>query len=376
MTNKEIFKPRNRMLEGFLKSQLVDAKGNILLPRTTASMVSEEPNRRFLDSEEKAMIYEMSIKKDEYLSLVRVAPSLVSLANREQEIINLVESSVDWQDVESKLERLEPILTYQDQLIEIAKNDLFAMSPTTLSRYFISIDDTDPLDPKIKLTIDDSRVSEPFQYKAGDTWEVPALANDVKVKIPFSKIVQAKDKDVVLMLSDIQNLDDSSEPEKDNVRAGSALTVTAKSNTAIGQASVSFDVQDYLTEAFGNSAIHELITRFKLNVLIRPDSIGTIARAQIFRNKEVVSPIRPSINKDNFELAEFNSLTWSVSHDDAWLNGEGKAHIVVYGGRGSGMSMASPYLEVDISNPYKGKTLVAEKDMDKEFNILDWRVKE
>lgn len=374
---KKIFGTRKNFLEGYRKTSLTDHKGHILLPRTTSSMVSEEPDRRFVDSEEKAMIYELTVNKDELLSISRKGTEVIALADRSQDILNMIDSTeIDWSIVSDKIEAMEPILAYKEEILDLVENNLFALSPSTSARYFITVDDTSSDEPKLVLTIDDTKVTEPINYVVGDTWEVSNSASDVKVDIPLTHVVGQSNSQVMMTFTEALNKE-SDEKNIINVNNGLPFGVKPTESKNIAQMHVFFDVEKYMKEQFPKeSAIMELINGFESVILMKPDETGLVSRSQMFREKEYASPIRSSVNKDSYEEAKYSSILWSVTHDDKWLNGTGIAGMVVYGNGGHGIYGSRPSLTVKMTNPYKGKKLKAIKPMGDKFSILDWALVE
>lgn len=375
--NKQIFKTRKNFLEGFIKTSLTDHKGRIILPRTTSSMVSEEPERRFIDSEEKAMIYELTANKDNLLSISKKGTEIIALADRSQDILNMIDfTEMDWQSVSDRLEAMEPILFHKEEILDLVENNLFAFSPTTSARYFITVDDSNPDDVKLALTIDDTKVTEPIDYVVGDTWEVSNSASDVKIDVPLMSVHGTSNSPVILTFDEAL----AKKPdEKDiiNVNNGLPFGVKVSDTKNIAQMHVLFDVEKYIKEQFPKEeSIMELINGFDATILMKPDETGTVSRSQMFRDKEYASPIRSSINKNAYEEAKYSNILWSVTHDDKWLNNKGVAGIVVYGSGGHGIYSSRPSLTVRMTNPYKGKKLRAIKPMGEKFNILDWTLVE
>lgn len=353
-------------MEGYRKVIQKNSKGEILLAMTTSSMVSEESDRRFVDNIEKEVINKIATEETAIDELIFNHQSLAALASKELELLGLVdeipEGFFEWGDMISRLSVLEP---FKDEIIAG-----IGASPEVISResgykYLIEVNDSDPNDPFLYLVKADDYALQPDNYMIGDEWIVPANALDIKVDINLEKISFSGNQPVVQSFLDGENKSSITDEQLDNILNGVEEKFKGESGS-IPQLFVQFGMEE--TEELIQKA-----RRFEFEI---ESSEGT--KVQMYMDGDVVHPVRTSTK--SYQKATFTHLTWQTYVDEHFIksiqnNGGGYA-LTVYGSVGAEISAVRPKAMAHVENPYKGKTLVAIRNQQGEFNISDWKVKE
>lgn len=365
------------MSMGLKKTELRNHKGDILLPRTTTSMVSEEPNRRFVDNEEKFLLWELATNKDNLLALLEKIVQLRALADKEQEILYWVDNSpTDWDDIEAVIKDLSDFLPIKNDIMDLVNTGIGVISPTTQIKYNLIVDDKDMSKPVLLLSPESGTTKQPGDYKAGDVWDVGDITPDVSLTIPVEHISFNDGRLTILTFEEgLLESSISEEEIEDLMNGAQTQTITGKKGK-IPQAFFSFGVAKHLKDSFGIENLDKTVTSFDMKVLSKPDGTTTNVKTQAYLDGNVIQPVRTAVRGDDFSTNSFNNLTWGVSINPRWLNSKGSAGLVVFSEEGQSIMVSKPHLEIKIGNPYRGKTVVAKQDMETEFNILDWEIKE
>ncbi len=143
---------------GVKKTQARDHQGNILLYETTASMVSEEPDRRFVDRVEKTLLASLSEKKVQLEALAQVYAELVLIAQSADALILDEDRRAAMEILSSSVDDLALLTSNIDQLLEIANhgvvvNGIAAEDEEPQAQYVLYIDDTDPQNIQVKARL-------------------------------------------------------------------------------------------------------------------------------------------------------------------------------------------------------------------------------
>lgn len=369
-------------MEGYKKTILENHKGEKILPLTTSSMVSEESDRRFVDNIEKEVLNKIATEENAIDGLIKNYQSLSALASEEIGLLNLLDTVPsdlnEWGILLDSLSTLEP---FKDELISLIGASPEVLSETTGHTYSIQVNDENELNPFLYLKKIDSTISQPEGYLEGDRWYVPLNALDVELNIPVSKIVFDNTKKTILTLQEGLDKAGVSEDILQNIINGAQKEGIKSTGEMIPQAFVEFDVNQYLEEVLPNITDNKVIKRFAVEILGQPIGAGTIGKTQMYLAGNVVQPTREFIKQADYTTNSFTHLTWQTSMDsifakDSFLNKVGVAAINAYGVANSSINISKPALKIHIENPYKGKTLVAKKSQEGNFNILDWTVVE
>ena len=180
-------------MEGYNKTILRNHKGEVLLPRTTSSMVSEESDRRFVDNVEKTLLNTLAINSEALSELIKNAQSLGSLSAVEIQLLNLLDTVPnDLQEWRATLEDLSVLRDKVPELLDSLVAPPRLVSETSKKTYILQVDDTDLGKPKIVLALENAVSQQPEGYKIGDQWLVGQSAPDVKISIPLNKIAVIK----------------------------------------------------------------------------------------------------------------------------------------------------------------------------------------
>lgn len=147
----------------YAKTVLRDENGIILLPQTTASMVSEEPDRRFVDNVEKALIHSLADNQVALEGLALHASNLVLLAQNADLIVPGSEMQEALQGILANIQSLSRITANIDALVALS-NGSIEMTSTTGKNYSFGIEDSNGT-PQITLT---EIVPEPIEPPAED----------------------------------------------------------------------------------------------------------------------------------------------------------------------------------------------------------------
>lgn len=367
-------------MEGYIKTRLVNHKGEQILPWTTASLVSEESDKRFVDNVEKEILNKIATEKVAIDELAKNYQALSALASEELSILNLVDSVptdlYEWGDTLESLAIMKP---FAEQII----SSLGASPEVTSTRsgytYSIQVNDDNESSPYLTLVKTDTGESQPSSYTEGDLWYVPMNAPDVKIDIPASRIAFLNDKKTILTFAEGLLAAEVDPAVMQNIINGAQNEGTKSTGENMAQIFTQFNVEEYLSSALGMVDLTSTITRFSLEVLSQPLGTTALAKTQMYLTGNVVQPTREATRRNDYTTNTFTHLTWQTSLDNTFikkdfLNNQGIAAVSVYGGAGSEVSISKPKLTIHITNPYRGKALVAKKTQTGEFNILDWEV--
>lgn len=124
------------------KTILRDENGVILLPQTTASMVSEEPDRRFVDNVEKSLINSLADNRVAIEALSAHYAELVLLAENTDMLLPDSQVQIALQGILANIEALSRISVHIDSLVAIANGSIQIPSTTSESTYALSVDDS------------------------------------------------------------------------------------------------------------------------------------------------------------------------------------------------------------------------------------------
>lgn len=367
-------------MEGYNKSTLRDVHGEVVLPHTTADMVSEAPDRRFVDHIEKTFLGRWGGNIDTADMLIANSEAIRALASQEPTLTRLIdEFPSNFSEKMIVIDDLFPLVGYTSQLIENLDAPPVAFSETSKLGYALQVDDTvDP--PKLVLIKQDQQFVQPTYYEEGDTWLVSNSSPDVVVPIPVDVLVYYNQRKTVLTFEEGLALEQVSGPVRDNIINGVQNESVTAQDDNIPQAFVSFHVRNTLETYFAKQGLEKTITGFTSNVLSQPMTGTTRTLTQTYMNSNVVQPVREATKKNDYTSNTFQHLTWSNSLNpefvEGWLNNKGQAGLSTFGDINTSISIAKPTLDLYIKNPYIGKTVVATKDMDEKFSILDWQIKE
>ena len=365
-------------MDGYKKVILRNHKNEIILPQTTASMVSEEAERRFVDNVEKSILNKLATESIALDELLTNHTALSALAKEQLVLLGLADKiPKDMDEWSAAVEDLNPLRPFVDDIINgIGVMPTFP-SDNSDARYEASVDDSDPLNPHLVVKLSSEFIAQPAEYNSGATWTVTKSAPPVKLSIPVDKIVFDTTKQTISSLPTALGGTPVEDDIKGNLINGAEDIEVASIGDNIPQAFVSFDIEKYLSNTFGKTGLSKTMRRFTMNVLSKPIK-GDMTKTQAYLDGNVVQPTRENLIVSNYSDNSFSYLTWATTMDteiiNRILNGNGMAALVVFGGAASTISLTKPEVEVYIDNPYAGQTLVATKNMGAEFNILDWEV--
>lgn len=369
-------------MEGFKKHTFRDHQGNIILPETVSEMVRETPDRRFVDNSEKQILTRFGGKIDIVDMLITNAEPIRALATQEVALTQLIDKVPNnFEDIVLTTDELSRLVPYISQLIENLSYPPVVTSTTSGLSYALQIDDTDPNNLKLKFAQQSINTGQPLTYVKGDKWKVQPGVPDVLVELVPTHIAFDNSRKTVLVFNEGKNLVDVPEDVFTNIVNGVQEETVVAEDDNIPQAFVRFAVRHQLQELFATSkSLENTISNFTIEVLSQPMEGTTSALTQAYMNGNVVQPVREANKKEDYTANTFQNITWTNSLDTnfirEWLNDSGEAALVTYGKANNSISIAKPTLKVYIKNPYIGKTLVAQNDMDGKFNILDWAISE
>ena len=366
-------------MEGYNKTTLRNHKGEVLLPRTTASMVSEESDRRFVDNVEKTLLNTIAINSEALSELIKNSQSLGALASVDIQLLNLLDTVPN--DLQEWKATLEDLSVLRDKIPEILHSLVappMLLSDTSKKTYMLQVDDTDLPNPKLVIVQQNAVSQQPEGYKAGDEWFVGPSAPDVKISIPLDKIAIIKN-------SSLANFATGSSAagltggDITKIFSDSGYKVASDQASLLPQAFVAFDVVGTLKTHF-KTDLSQTIKKFTLSVGVKPNN-ATAVKTQAFSQGELIQPVRSKTDKATFTQAGFSGLTWQMSIDrdfiNNFLNGAGKIALLSYVDGSAATKdfyINKPTLDIFIENPYKGKTITAIADQEGEFSILDWQL--
>ena len=366
-------------MEGYKKVPLRDHLGNIILPVTSADVVSENPDRRFVDNIEKTFLGRWGGNLDTAEMLIEYSEAIRALSTQEPALTRLIDQfPTNFSEKMLVVDQLMPLLPHATQLIQSLDAPTIALSDTSHSAYLLRVDDTGE-EPKLVLIKQEGTYIQPTTYKEGDSWLVENNAPDVSIKIDPDVIAFYNGRKTVLTFEEGLALPQVSLDARNNIINGVQNETVSASDDKIPQAFVSFKVKERLEAMFAKVGLEKTITGFTNGVLSQPMDKTNRTVSQAYMNSNVVQPAREATKKNDYTSNIFQHITWtntmSTDFISGWLNKQGQAGVVVFGDINTSISIAKPTLTVTIKNPYIGKTLVATKDMDGEFSILDWKVK-
>lgn len=367
------------MPEGYRKNALRNHKGEIILPQTTASMVSEESERRFVDNIEKTILNKLATEENRVNELITNADDLSAMSKVSDELILLADVMPDdlykWTTNMKVLERLIPFV---DPIILGIGSSPRVLSTDTGIYYELFINDEDPDNPKLIIRPTDTVniVSQPENYFRGDRWTVPSNAPDVKIRIPLSNLNYSIDKSVVLTRNNILNESSSSPEDFENIKNGiEGIFYNSADANSLAQISLNFKLDEYLREVVGKG-LENSFKRLKITLQEQTKTAGKKSRTQLYFNGNPSMPVRETSLDGTYEEIEFSHLSWVTNIDSDFMqditNQSGEITLVAYSEKGDGLSITNPELTVYIENPYKGQTVIAQKDKLGDFSILDW----
>lgn len=365
-------------MDGYKKVPLRNHKGEILLPQTTASMVSEESDRRFVDNLEKTILNKLAINGVAIDELVSNYEALSALSKEQLSILALLDTIPnDLEEWGIKLNSLSELIPFIDQLLGSIGATTTINSITSGEPYFINVDDSDPDNPKIVLSLATENESQPSTYVVGDLWTVPETAPDIKISVPASAGYFYNQSNTI-----IQYEEATSEIEKgileDLINKVEDIEISSTGDY-LPQAIIKFNIIDFLKSMFNKDDLEKTIKRFNLSILTKPISSSS-TKTYMYSNRNVIQPVRNNTVKSQYEESAFTHLTWGTELTQEFieemLNKDKTIALNVSGVKNSSISVTGPSLEIYIENPYKGKTLEAINDKSGDFNILDWKVQE
>lgn len=365
-------------MEGYNKTILRNHKGEVLLPRTTSSMVSEESDRRFVDNVEKTLLNTLAINSEALSELIKNAQSLGALSSVDIQLLNLLDTVPN--DLQEWRATLEDLSLLRDKVPELLDNLVAPpklVSDTSKKTYILQVDDTDLGKPKIVLALEDAVSQQPEGYKIGDQWLVGQSAPDVKISIPLEKIAILQKSSLVSFSTGAAAAGLTGE-DINKIFSDLGYKVSSDQASILPQAYISFNVVGTLKTHFQKD-LSQTIKKFTLNVGVKPTSRAV--KTQAFSQGELIHPVRSNTNTDTFTQASFSGLTWQMSIDrdfiNNFLNGEGKIALLSYVDGNAATKdfyINKPTLDIFIENPYKGKSITAIADQTGEFDILDWQL--
>ena len=366
-------------MEGYNKTVLRNHKGEVLLPHTTSSMVSEESDRRFVDNVEKTLLNTIAINSEAIFELIKNSQSLGALSSVDIQLLNLLDTVPN--DLQEWQMTLEDLSVLRDKVPELLNN--LVAPPTILSdtsgkTYVLQIDDTDLDNPKIVVALQNAVNQQPEGYKIGDEWLVGESAPDVKISIPLDKIAIIKNNSLINFAAG-STAEGLTGDDIDKIFSDLGYQVASNQASILPQAYITFDVANTLKTYF-QTDLSQTIKKFTLKVGVKPNN-ATAVKTQAFSQGELIQPVRANTDKTTFTQASFSGLTWQMSIDkdfiDNFLNGAGKIALLSYVDGNAATKdfyVNKPTLDIFIENPYKGKSITAIADQTGDFNILDWQL--
>ena len=366
-------------MEGYNKTVLRNHKGEVLLPRTTASMVGEESDRRFVDNVEKTLLNTIAINSEAISELIKNSQSLGALSSVDIQLLNLLDIVPnDLQEWQAALEDLSVLREKIPEILYSLVAPPTLVSDTSKKTYMLQVDDTDLGNPKIVIVQQNAVSQQPEGYKIGDEWFVGQSAPDVKISIPLDKIAIIKNNSLVNFATGAAAAGLTGD-DIDKIFSDSGYQIVSNQASVLPQAYISFDVANTLQTHF-QTDLSQTIKKFTLNVGVKPDK-ATSVKTQAFSQGELIQPVRSNTDKATFTQASFSGLTWQMSIDrdfiNNFLNGAGKVALLSYvdgSATNKDFYINKPTLDIFIENPYKGKSITAIADQEGEFSILDWQL--
>lgn len=367
-------------MEGYLKTQLSDHQGNILFPETSADVVRESPNRRFVSYVEAKVLGEFAGNPDVAKMLVENGTSIRALVDNEPRLSVLLDQvPSNFDDITYTVEELGFLLQYKQDLLDLVGAPVKLVSKDSGLVYLMVVDDSDLGNPVVKLERDYSAGSgQPASYTKGQTWTVEADAPDVHISIPIERAVFENLSDTILPFG--EGLAKTPVPEnilQDLVNGKEDIVVSAKEGK-IPQIISFYNIKKFLEDNLPGEANELKISSFISRSMAK--HIDKQSFAQTYMNGNIVQPVRTVSNTGGYTDIVFQDITWTNSLSEeflnGWMNGEGIVAEVLFGQANGSISLTRPSLEISMKNPYIGMTITAQKDMEESFNILDWKISE
>lgn len=135
---------------GLRKTELKDKDGNTLLVRTTASMVSEEPDRQFIDNVEKTLLNNLTSESEALKEIASYVAEVRVLADNIDSLIAVAGNTNNLSELATNAERLNLLVPLLPRLEAMSKGVLEITGPTG-KLYSIDVDETGA-EPVLKLT--------------------------------------------------------------------------------------------------------------------------------------------------------------------------------------------------------------------------------
>lgn len=142
---------------GYSKTVLKSSGGDTLLPMTTASMVSEEPDRRFVDNVEKTLLFLLADNVTQLKTLADHQQNLVLLAENADDIVPQSENRQAMQKISENLEALAVITENLHHLLIIASGEIVLNATNGDVQYKLMVDNSDRKNPTLRLTEVDNK---------------------------------------------------------------------------------------------------------------------------------------------------------------------------------------------------------------------------
>lgn len=136
----------------YRKSTLRDDKGKILLPRTTSSMVSEEPDRMFVDNVEKKTLNILTEEAPILKELSSLVGQIRLMADNIDGLVSVLEGQETLKELGENGAQILALVPLIPQLQELLAAKVKIRSLTSSILYSVIVDDsTDPSNPVLKL---------------------------------------------------------------------------------------------------------------------------------------------------------------------------------------------------------------------------------
>lgn len=139
------------MNPGYRKTILRDEQGEVLLPQTTASMVSEEPDRRFVDRVEKSLLRALADNQVALENISEHYTNLVLLAENADEILPDPSVKEALQTIGDNVVVLSSIIQEFEQIKKLTNGEIEVLSTGGDSTYILRVDDSTST-PKLTIS--------------------------------------------------------------------------------------------------------------------------------------------------------------------------------------------------------------------------------
>lgn len=375
------------MSNNFKQVRLQDHHGKTIIPLGLATWIMETPDRRFVDNIEKSLLNSIATKEDALVSLIERSPEIIALAMKERELLDLAEKmpSDAWGLMEDldELRKLKPVT---NQLLELSTGVApIIRAATSDNKYRMTVDDSNPEDVTIKLTLEGDFTVQPSFYQKGDVWKVSPQAAPVRIDVEpeFLSVRASTDGRTIKTLDEFMKVETVSSNIKDDIVNGLRERLFEGTSTTIPQILTSFNLVDYINTVFPKDIFGETpeeviskVSSFTLVHLAQSSSEKSPINTQMYHGNNVVDPVRSSTRNREYAIHRFSFDDWSNPHPE-WAQ-KGIVSTVSYGDFAGQVAIAKPSLSVEIENPYKGLELEAIRETDpvKGFDIRDWKIKD